>query len=114
MTRKRIVLVAAACPFLIPLLAFPCFLFWFHNLRCGPTFYSEKYGESKFLSLRKGMTAREVEAIIGPPLERIPHADGSVLWTYSNREDDTCSFDMCWVYFKDDRVSSVTKMRWEE
>jgi hypothetical protein len=34
------------------------------------TVYSEGYSESKFRSLRLGMTARQVEDIVGPALER--------------------------------------------
>jgi len=38
------------------------------------TVYAKGYSESKFRSLRVGMTVRQVEDIMGPPLER-------ALWT---------------------------------
>jgi len=34
------------------------------------TVYAEGYSESKFRSLRVGMTARQVAEVMGPPLER--------------------------------------------
>ena len=60
------------------------------------TVYAEGYSESKFRSLRVGMTARQVEDLMGPPLERsqwqIPSGGGPItpgegilddLWHYT-------------------------------
>jgi hypothetical protein len=98
----------------LPFLAWPCWLLWFHFLRCGPTDYAEGYSESKFLGLREGMSEREVEALLGRPLERIPQPDGTVLWTYSDRDDCTCDFEMRWVYLDEGRVKSIANMHWYE
>jgi hypothetical protein len=98
----------------LPLLAWPSFLLWFHSLRCGPTYYAEGYSESKFLGLREGTSSLEVEALLGRPLERISQADGTVLWTYSNRDDCTCDFEMRWVYLNEGRVKTIVNMHWEE
>jgi hypothetical protein len=83
-------------------------------LRCGPTYYSKGYSENKFMSLRVGMTSKEVEAVMGPPLEKIPWQDGRVLWTYSDRDDDTCDFWRRWVLFKNDRVDDVVSDYWDD
>lgn len=89
-------------------------LFWLAFLRCGPTFHASGFTEAKFASLHEGMTPGEVEAIIGPPLEKVPHMDGTTLWTYSNRDDDTCDFEMRWVHFRDGKVEHVVNMHWDD
>ena len=97
-----------------PLLAWPCFLLWFHFLRCGPTYYADGYSEAGFLRLREGMSAREVESLSGRPLERISQADGKELWTYIDRDDDTCDFEMRWVYLEGGRVKSIANLHWDD
>jgi len=47
---------------LVPFVVATMAAFWFIFLRCGPTYYSPGFTESKFASLREGMTAGEVEA----------------------------------------------------
>ncbi len=91
-----------------------CFGFWLVYLRCGPTFYAPGFTEARFASLREGMTTAETEALIGPPLKVIPQGEGTTLWTYSNRDDDTCDFEMRWVYFQDGRAKHVVGMHWTE
>ena len=97
-----------------PLLAWPCWLLWFHLLRCGPTYYAEGYREAKFLTLREGMSAHEVEGLLGRPLRRISQADGTELLTYSDREHVTSDFEMRWVYLDDGRVKSIANLHWCE
>jgi hypothetical protein len=87
---------------------------WFYFLRSGPTFYASGFTEAKFASLREGMTPGEVETVIGPPLEIVPQHDGTTLWTYSNRDDSTCDFEMRWVYFRGGVVDRVIKMYWDD
>ena len=106
--------ILGACFLIVPLLGLPSFFVWFQYLRCGPTYYSAGYGESKFLRVGEGMTTQEVLNLLGQPLERIPQGDGSILWTFSDRDDDTCSFEMRWIYFKDGFVRSIVNMHWEE
>ena len=36
------------------------------------TVYSAGYDESRFRQVRVGMTSEEVEALLGPPLEKVP------------------------------------------
>ncbi|WP_165073761.1 hypothetical protein [Paludisphaera rhizosphaerae] len=108
-TSSSFVLVVALIPFLPAL-----FVFWFLFLRCGPTYYAPGFSEAKFASLREGMSADEVEAILGRPLQKVPQADGGMLWTYSDRDDDTCDFEMRWVYFKSGEIRRVVKMYWDD
>lgn len=90
------------------------FIIWFLFLRCGCTYYAPGFTEAKFASLKEGMTAAEVVEVIGPPLARIPNEDGTILWTYSDRNDDTCSFEMRWVYLRSGKVETISNMRWME
>ena len=52
------------------------------------TYYSERYSESRFNTIRVGMSGAEVEAIIGPPLRKQrwnEHAGqrNEEMWEYS-------------------------------
>ena len=71
MTTRRFTRKVAACLPVATVVVCIVIFAWFTFLRCGPTYYSEGYSEGKFLRLREGMTTREVEAIIGRPLEQV-------------------------------------------
>jgi hypothetical protein len=111
--RLRANWAAAACVGLALVIPTSVF-FWFHFQRCGSTFYSAGFTEAGFASLRQGMRPDQVEAVMGPPLEKHPQTDGGTLWTYSNRDDDTCDFEMRWVYFRAGRVEHVVNMHWDD
>jgi hypothetical protein len=50
------------------------------------TIYSKDYDETKFRSLRAGMSAREIESIMGRPLKKVPMIeDDHELWHYSDQ-----------------------------
>ena len=114
MKKRQRIMVLGACFLLIPAIGLPSFAVWFVYFRCGPTHYSEGYSESRFLRVREGMTADEVEALLGRPLRRIEQADGSWLWTFSDRDDDTCDFEMRWIYLRDGMVQTIVNRHWEE
>jgi hypothetical protein len=105
---------AAIAFMMLPLILPALFLLWLHVFRCGPTFYASGFTEAKFANLHEGMTPDQVEAIMGQPLEKHSQADGGTLWEYSNREDDTCDFEMKWVYFRAGRVKHLVNMHWGE
>lgn len=90
------------------------FFIWFLFLRCGCTHYAPGFTEAKFASLKEGMTAAEVETIMGPPLARIEYKDGEVLWTYSDRDDDTCGYEKRCVHLESGKVTIIEKMTWIE
>jgi hypothetical protein len=83
-------------------------------IKCGPTHYAAQYDEGKFNALYVGMSSVDLENVMGAPLERIHQRDGSVLWTYSSRDDVACSFWRRWVYLADDKITSVVSDYWEE
>ncbi len=61
------------------------------------TIYSECYSESRFNTLRPGMSPAQVEAIMGPPLQKAPwdgpaKSQDSVIWIYSTRLDYTANY----------------------
>ncbi len=97
-----------------PLILPTLFFLWFHFLRCGPTYYAAGFTEAKFASLHHGLTPEQVEVIIGPPLEKHPQDDGGTLWTYSDRDDATCDFEMKWVYFRAGKVEHVVNIHWDD
>lgn len=107
-TNRRLMFIAVAFPGIIVL-----FLGWTAH-RCGPTYYAQGYNKNKFMSLRAGMASSEVEAVMGSPLDKVPWHDGTVLWTYSDRADDTCDFWRRWVLFKNDKVEHVISDYWDE
>jgi hypothetical protein len=90
------------------------FFIWLLFLRCGCTHYAPGFTEAKFASLKEGMTAAEVEAVMGPPLARIDHGDWKALWTYSDRDDDTCGFQKRWVYLETGKVTIIENTTWIE
>jgi outer membrane protein assembly factor BamE (lipoprotein component of BamABCDE complex) len=68
-----LMIVAGLC-FCLPL----CFQAGCQALLRQGTIYSKNYDETKFDSLREGMTPRVVEAIMGEPLWKapLPHTEG--------------------------------------
>jgi hypothetical protein len=81
------------------------------------TFYAPGYEERLFNQLRVGMSAAEVEAIIGSPLRKIswnqhmgPHHEE--LWTYSDRPDVTFNYWRRWVIFENGKIVNVINDFW--
>jgi hypothetical protein len=91
-------------------------------LICDPffgfcTFYSERYSESRFRTLRVGMSRGEVEAIMGRPLGKIPwnqdmRSHDEEMWYYSDRLDETTNYHRRWVYFENGKVVTVINDFW--
>jgi hypothetical protein len=81
------------------------------------TFYSEGYSETRFLTLRVGMSDREVEAIVGRPLRKVPWNQhmgphDEEMWQYSDRPDDTANYWRRWVLFENGKVVAVINDFW--
>jgi hypothetical protein len=81
------------------------------------TFYSVRYSERRFNSVRVGMTGAEVEAVIGPPLRKRRRNErakpsNEELWEYSARRDDAANFWRRWVFFEDNKVSHIISDFW--
>jgi hypothetical protein len=105
LTTRRLMIVVACLAILM------WFLGWFFDTR---TYYAPGYTETKFRTLRIGMTRAEVEAMVGPPLTKVRWSDGSMNWVYSDRPWDTLDFERRWVIFKDDKVTEIVNDKWEE
>jgi hypothetical protein len=80
------------------------------------TIYAVGYNELSFRQVRMGMTSSQVEALMGPPLEKVPWPEGGgVIWCYTgrryNRSGDYWKRD---VWIKDDKVSNVINMYWHD
>jgi hypothetical protein len=80
------------------------------------TIYPKRYSESGFNSLVVGMTQDEVEAIMGPPLEKkawlgaaYPVAGGEENWIYSEPSNDG-DYWRRWVIFRDGKVLAIVKI----
>jgi hypothetical protein len=77
------------------------------------TIYSQQYSEDKFNSLRAGMTTKQLEAIMGPPLEKIPLNDGTMEhWLYSVPPHYEANYWRRWVLVAKGRVIGVVKDFW--
>jgi hypothetical protein len=83
------------------------------------TFYSEGYSESRFSTLRVGMTFDEVEAIVGRPLHKVPwnqvagHTNEE-RWHYSDRPDYTANYWRREVIFEDGKVTQIFNDFWSD
>jgi outer membrane protein assembly factor BamE (lipoprotein component of BamABCDE complex) len=105
-TKVRWLMIVAGLCFCLPICCqVGCETF----LRQG-TIYSKNYDETKFGSLREGMTARQVEAIMGQPLWKspLPHTEGhedEEQWAYSTQSEPTAYYLRRWLVFEADRVT---------
>jgi hypothetical protein len=90
-----------------------CTLVYLMYARCA-TRYSPLYSEEKFRALQVGMTVSEMERIIGTPISKTEWEDGTVLWAYSDRKDDTCDFERRWVLVRNGSIAAITNDYWEE
>ncbi len=86
------------------------------RLANGPrTVYAVGYDEFKFQRLRLGMTRTEVEAALGPPLEKVPAlADVPELWFYSLGESSLDDYWRRWVRFENGKVTQIISDYWED
>lgn len=63
------------------------------------------------------MTREEVEAIVGPPLRKVPWNESAgspheEMWQYSDRRDYTANYWRRWVLFEDDKVLEIISDFW--
>jgi hypothetical protein len=71
-----------------------------------------KYDETKFESLRAGMTGKEVEAIMGEPLDKIPWnqhmgVHDEEMWLYIDQANASAEFWRCGVHFRDGKMQAI-------
>jgi hypothetical protein len=71
------------------------------------TVYARRYSESKFRSVRVGMTVRQVEAILGPPLRRGRCYAFDDVSEYSDQRTVTENFRRRWVVWRAGEVERV-------
>ena len=81
------------------------------------TVYSSGYSESRFGTLRAGMTHEEVEAIVGPPFCKVAWDQPTnpldrEMWYYSNHHIYTANFRRRWVLFEKGKVLEVINDFW--
>jgi outer membrane protein assembly factor BamE (lipoprotein component of BamABCDE complex) len=78
------------------------------------TVYSKGYSEQQFRTLRVGMTAAQVEAIMGPPLWKGTHPAFGLpyTWFYTTHEDVTANYKRRWVAFQNGRVVQIINDFW--
>jgi hypothetical protein len=81
------------------------------------TFYSGGYSESRFLTLRGGMSYAEVEATVGRPLRKVPwnhHMEPHdiEMWQYSDRPDQEGNYWRRSVLFENGKVVNVINDFW--
>jgi SmpA / OmlA family len=77
------------------------------------TVYSKDYDETKFGSLRVGMSAKEIESIMGHPLMKEQFArDDLELWYYSDQTNAVSSFWRRWVCFRQGKATEIINDYW--
>ncbi len=77
------------------------------------TVYSVGYDESRFRQIRVGLTSEEVEALMGPPLKKVPWPrQGFVNWSYTDCRPGPSNYWMRDVFMKDDKVVNVVGIYW--
>jgi SmpA / OmlA family len=78
------------------------------------TVYSPGYSESRFNSIRKGMTRQQVETIMGPPLTKTiaEYQGGDEMWAFSDQPSITSNYWQRWVIFNKGQVSIIVKDFW--
>jgi hypothetical protein len=82
------------------------------------TVYSAGYDEIRFRQVRVGMTSSEVEALLGPPLRKVPWWPDQALvcWKYTNSRPWTSKH--YWrrdVFVKDEKVCDIiTRYEWTD
>ncbi|MBR4188583.1 MAG: hypothetical protein IKQ55_01315 [Kiritimatiellae bacterium] len=84
------------------------------------TLYAEGYDEKAFRSLRPGMSAGEVEDVLGEPLWRREGGEGREVWAYSSTRGAGCVtcpdgfFWKRWVVFgSDGKVLETESAYWD-
>ena len=77
------------------------------------TVYSVGYDENRFQQVRVGMTSGEVEALMGPPLKKVPWPmPGIVNWSYTDSRPGSSDYWMRDVFMGDDKVVRVVSTYW--
>ena len=72
------------------------------------TIYFLAYSETTFRQARAGMTTKEVEALMGPPLRKVPWFDGPFTnWQYTTQYNPTLNFWRRWVFIRNGKVAFV-------
>ncbi len=73
------------------------------------TVYSVEYDESRFQQVRVGQTSKEVEALMGPPLTKVPWPDqGIVNWSYTVKRFGYSNYWRRDVFMENDKVDQVS------
>jgi hypothetical protein len=77
------------------------------------TIYAPGFSQSRFDRIRAGMSSREVEAALGPPLEKVEwDIDGAENWKYSTQVRATSNYSRRWVFIRDGEVTKVVRDFW--
>ena len=87
-----------------------------NELVFGDTKWSDGFTDSKFSSVRVGMSSAEVQTILGEPVLRHTASSGEDVWhyAYGNRHDKSgvwadCDYTERAVLFADGKVSSIRR-----
>jgi outer membrane protein assembly factor BamE (lipoprotein component of BamABCDE complex) len=78
------------------------------------TVNAKGYSEHRFRTIKIGMTASQVEAIMGTPLRKGSHPAFGLAdpWFYTYHEDMTANYKRRWVVFNNGRVVAVINDFW--
>ena len=79
------------------------------------TVYAPGYDEGRFRSVRPGMTAVQVEAILGEPLIRLAANRGDEVWRYTSGATGASNHWRRWVFLKAGKVDfTLSDFFWDD
>ena len=77
------------------------------------TQYAPGFSESRFQQVYVGMTTDQVEALLGPPIDKLGWGTPGVQrWAYTNQVSATSNFHRRWVFVEGGKVATVVNDYW--
>lgn len=88
-------------------------MFAIRHMLFANTVYSTGFDEIRFQQVRDGMTSAEVEALVGPPLEKVPWPEeGVVIWLYTDKRYNRGNYWKRDVFMNNGKVDRIISMYW--
>ncbi|AMV36387.1 hypothetical protein [Planctomyces sp. SH-PL62] len=87
-------------------------MYW--ALYASQTVYAVGYDEARFRQIVIGMSADDVEELMGPPLRKGRWSSGTEVWFYTLGCSETSSYWRRWVHLEAGRVDAIEGDYWND